>query len=120
MGCWLGLFLVGVRKDSCGWRCADGELSALYHPTIEIGYGIEFGLPGLFPVGLAQAAGSTNWPEVLFLKSESEARAAKVCVVCSLIFLDSGTRVLILGNEGLWPHEDAQSAARRDPQRQGS
>lgn len=53
-------------------------LPALYHPIIEIGYGLEFGLPGLVPVALAQAAGSTDWLEVFFLKSESEARIAKV------------------------------------------
>lgn len=64
---------------------------------IEMGYGIEFGLQGLIPVALAQAAGSTDWPEVFFLKSEAEARATKVYTVCYLFLLDLGTRILILG-----------------------
>lgn len=78
---------------------------------IEIGYGIEFGLPGLIPVALAQAAGSTSWAEVLFLKSEAEARAAKVCTVYYLFLLGLGARMLILGYEGIWPRENTQSAA---------
>lgn len=113
MGFWLGLFLVSARMGRADESILMVGLPALYHPIIEIGYGLEFGLPGLVPVALAQAAGSTDWLEVFFLKSESEARTAKVPRLLS-VFVFQG---IDIGSEGIRPRKDAQSATRRDSQR---
>ncbi|KAF9258790.1 hypothetical protein L218DRAFT_876244, partial [Marasmius fiardii PR-910] len=55
-------------------------MGGLLHPIIHIGYGAEFGLPGMFVEGLAQIAITSPpkamiLPELLFTDSSSETRA---------------------------------------------
>lgn len=65
------LFAGDERADDLLARC----FAELYHPLIQIGYGLEFGLPALIPEGLAMAAADD--PDALdyLVKCEQESEA---------------------------------------------
>lgn len=65
------LFAGDERADDLLARCFAG----LYHPLIQIGYGLEFGLSALIPEGLAMAAADDSDALDYLVKCEQESEA---------------------------------------------